>query len=66
MTDTEILDFCEASIKERMADGRWNSQPTKCHIGTASITLYDRKDARTLRELLVEARLKQITERLMK
>ena len=64
MTDTEILDFLEESIEERTKDRRW-SPNYMVNIGTISFSVGPAQPL-TFRELVKEARLKQITERLRK
>jgi hypothetical protein len=64
MTDTELIDLCEASIKERMDNGRYPPN-YMCHIGTMSFSL-GTSETRTFRQLLTQAQLDQITRRLTK
>ena len=62
MTDTEILDFLEASIEVRRDDVRWGNDYL-CQIGKTQFVLGPSQPL-SFRELVEQAALKQITYRL--
>lgn len=64
MTDTQLLDYCEAVMKSGKADARYSNNYTFI-LGTMTFTV-NRAGKQTFRELVEEHFLKAITERLMK
>ena len=64
MTDTQLLDYCEAVMKSGKADARYLNNYTFI-LGTMTFTI-NRAGGRTFRELVEKHFHKSITERLTK